>query len=192
VDGMAFGVLLAVIQSQPYKSRWRQWFDWFSVRALVPLALLTLAAHGVTRGEHGPVIPFALLYTLTVMTATCLIGVLLNQRVSILSRFFKLPFLVALSELSFCIYIIHGPMYWSIHRLLVSDIPRFNSVRTMAASAVSFTLTIVIAKLSWRFFESPLLRRSKRLYRYQPSKRSEAAGACDRGSPEIPRVSASA
>jgi peptidoglycan/LPS O-acetylase OafA/YrhL len=177
VDGLALGVLIAIIYAQPSGSRLRQWFDRASIMLLAPFALLTYIMDRSTKGVHGSIfsatwnltapLTFCLTYSLAVLTATCLIGVLTNQRVRILSRFFQLRFLVQLSRISFCVYIIHGLVNWSVHKIVLGSLPRFDSWQAISVTALGFSLTIGTAMLSWRFFEGPLLERARRMHGYR-------------------------
>jgi len=43
--------------------------------------------------------------------------------------------------------------------------PRFDSWRAIGVASFSFVVSIIIAELSWRYFENPLIRRGH-LYSY--------------------------
>lgn len=83
------------------------------------------------------------------------------------SRFLQWSFLREMGRLSYCIYLIHLLILGLWHALLRHQPP---SIATPAAASISFLaflLTLLLAKLSWHFFEHPLIHRGHtRKYRF--------------------------
>lgn len=71
--------------------------------------------------------------------------------------FFKIRALGWLGTISYGVYIIHEPVAWLFHILLGSGTPRLLSVRDLGVSLLALVVSLFVASLSWRFFESPLV-----------------------------------
>jgi peptidoglycan/LPS O-acetylase OafA/YrhL len=80
----------------------------------------------------------------------------------VIGRIMRLPFLRLSGTLSYCIYLIHVAMVEIAHRLMCHDVPRLDSWKGLFATLFAALATWLIAGLSWRYFEKPLLRRGHR------------------------------
>jgi len=89
------------------------------------------------------------------------VGLLLaiSRRKSILSTLMRLGFLRELGGVSYCIYIIHTAVYLFCHMLLLHALPAVTDGRAALVTLLAALVTYAIAKLSWKFFEQPLLQR---------------------------------
>jgi peptidoglycan/LPS O-acetylase OafA/YrhL len=61
--------------------------------------------------------------------------------------------------LSYCMYLIHAAVYFSLRQWLVSGQPRVGYWQEILIIMLAFLLTWTIAGLSWKYFEQPMLRR---------------------------------
>jgi peptidoglycan/LPS O-acetylase OafA/YrhL len=77
------------------------------------------------------------------------------------------PFLRELGRLSYCLYVIHQAVNLICHEVLLGTSPRFLGWSTAGVTAFAALLTYGLAKLSWAFFERPLLRRGQ-AYKFFP------------------------
>lgn len=67
-----------------------------------------------------------------------------------------------LGRVSYCVYMVHDAVDWLAFRIVRHSEPRFDSVPTMALSVAALVSTLVLAEVSWRYFEHPLIRRGHR------------------------------
>jgi peptidoglycan/LPS O-acetylase OafA/YrhL len=67
-----------------------------------------------------------------------------------------------LGRVSYCVYLIHVAVDWMVHEYVRGDLPRFDSPRSIAVTVLAFSVTLLIAELSWSLFEHPLVRRGHR------------------------------
>jgi len=67
-----------------------------------------------------------------------------------------------LGKVSYCVYVIHVAVNWMVHKYVRGDVPRFETLNSIAVTVLAFSLTMLIAELSWARFERPLIRRGHR------------------------------
>jgi peptidoglycan/LPS O-acetylase OafA/YrhL len=73
------------------------------------------------------------------------------------------PFLAELGRVSYCLYVIHAAADLVCHKLLLHDVPRFDSWKAVLVTALAAGLAYGLAALSWKYFEHPLLRKGHAL-----------------------------
>ena len=83
-------------------------------------------------------------------------------RESWLAGFMRLGPLRELGTVSYCVYIIHVPVLYVIHRVLLHSTPRIDSLLRAAVTLLATLVTLGIAALSWHFMEKPLIKRGHR------------------------------
>jgi peptidoglycan/LPS O-acetylase OafA/YrhL len=83
----------------------------------------------------------------------------LIDKEGLLARIFRWRPLRELGKVSYCVYIIHRAVNWGLFRSVMHVDPRFDSWRAISVASLSFVVTIILAELSWRFFENPLIHR---------------------------------
>jgi peptidoglycan/LPS O-acetylase OafA/YrhL len=98
------------------------------------------------------------LSTLGFLYLSLMITVLLDGK-SWLGRIFRWRALREVGRISYCVYLIHLPVLWVLHRLLLGGDPRFDNWPAIGLTVAAFAATLLIAELSWRYFEHPLIRR---------------------------------
>ena len=89
----------------------------------------------------------------------------LTDREGMIARIFRLRVLRELGRVSYCVYIIHMAVNWAVHKYLRDDLPRFDSLRSIAVTLLALGVTLMIAELSWHYFEHPLIQRGHQ-YKY--------------------------
>lgn len=160
-DALAIGVLVAIIWSTPEHR------EWVCKRArIIPWGMLVFTALGTTMiyltnyKVPGTYI-FNAMFERTVMELSCL-SLFLYVLTSPKSRtcdFLRSSMMRELGKLSYCLYLIHWGVLWFLARYVVhtkfGDNPWLDLGMGVAGLAISFA----IAKLSWRFVESPLIKR---------------------------------
>jgi peptidoglycan/LPS O-acetylase OafA/YrhL len=76
-----------------------------------------------------------------------------------LSRFLSSSVLVYIGERSYMIYLVHMPAYFVVDHLLNSLAP--SNAERWVVSLLSSALSILLAAMSWRFFEYPILQKKE-------------------------------
>ncbi len=173
-DGIFAGALLAIaLQRRWLQPRHRRHLGWISAAGV---ALFWVA----TVGAHAGIVPLAQLrFTGLALFGAGLIGMLaLSNGTGRLSRVFACGPLQMLGKRSFCIYLIHIPVWIGVgavlHRLHIPAQP--GSAGALRAVLLTFVLTLVLAAVSWKFFEEPILS-FKRRFRYVAVTRMSLAQA---------------
>jgi peptidoglycan/LPS O-acetylase OafA/YrhL len=160
-DDLALGVLTAIVWSSPQAKPWIQQnvkyfyiaLAAFAAAILAMLYWLVMPASFVAATFGRSV--YGLLFV-------SLLLVLLADRESLLASVFRWRALRELGKVSYCVYIIHGAVIWTMFRFLQHSEPRFDSWPAIGISLAAFFVTITVAEFSWRFFEHPLIRRGHR------------------------------
>jgi peptidoglycan/LPS O-acetylase OafA/YrhL len=160
-DDLALGVLVAIAWSTPQVKQWIQrntrylYASFYTFAALLLILLYWLVKPvsfvSATFGRTA----YGLFFV-------SLLVVLLANPETRLAGFFRWRPLRELGKISYCVYIIHGAAVWTMFRILQHAEPRFDSWPAVGISVLAFVATIIIAELSWRFFEHPLIRRGHR------------------------------
>jgi peptidoglycan/LPS O-acetylase OafA/YrhL len=70
-----------------------------------------------------------------------------------------------LGTISYCVYLIHFAVLYGFHEILLHRLPRVDDGMGLALTLLAAFTTCVLAAISWRFFEKPLIRRGH-LYTY--------------------------
>jgi peptidoglycan/LPS O-acetylase OafA/YrhL len=73
--------------------------------------------------------------------------------------------LTGLGTLAYCLYLIHVSVMQSMRHPLMSHFAGSPRLAWMLGGTLGAGLSVVLAKLSWKYFEKPLLRRGHR-YQY--------------------------
>jgi peptidoglycan/LPS O-acetylase OafA/YrhL len=157
-DTLACGILLAAAWREP---RFHAFLQRRRVVLQVALAALLL---GVAAALHFLIGPLTLLratvgYSWFAFLYSTLLLLVLSNTGGWLAAAMRLAPLRALGLVSYCVYIIHFPLNEMAHRLLLHAPPQINSLSGLLVTLLGALLTFLLAALSWRFFESPLLRR---------------------------------
>ncbi len=176
-DTLACGILLAAAWREP----WFLTFLQTHRRALqFVLGVLVL---GVLLALHSLIGPLTLLratlgYSWFAFLYSALLVLVLSNTGGWLAAATRLHPLRSLGLVSYCVYIIHFPIHQFAHRILLHAPPQIDSLPGLAVTLLGAIVTFLLAALSWRFFESPLLRRGH-LYHYGPAASPAATTGAD-------------
>jgi peptidoglycan/LPS O-acetylase OafA/YrhL len=154
-DGLFLGVLGAWAVRQEPLSRFLQTDGWFLRLALVEFSLVGLAL--LYRAPAHNSIP-AREFGYTLIACGCLTLLLLAIYDPWASRVFRFAPLTALGAISYGVYVIHPAANWLMHWWARGELPRITSWSEAALTAAAFGLTLLVATLSYRFLETPMLR----------------------------------
>jgi peptidoglycan/LPS O-acetylase OafA/YrhL len=169
-DALCLGVLSAILVRD---SRiWRNVVErrillyWATVLPLAGVGWLTYKGYAF---DAAPMVTFG--YSVLALFYTCcLLIVLVETRVA--QRVLCNKQLIRLGGISYCVYLIHGRLiaagryifgfsfqHFDIH------FPHSGGIVTFAGALFGIALTLVIAKVSWRILEQPMLQRGH-AYKY--------------------------
>jgi peptidoglycan/LPS O-acetylase OafA/YrhL len=168
-DSLAMGMLVALFWRE---GKIQQWYAAHRTAFYVLLAILIapipfcikwlFSASAFWMGFLG--------YSWLALLFVCLLVLSLLEPEGIWSRNLQWPFLREMGRLSYCVYLIHLLVLGLCHALLLHRLPSIASVRGALVTLLAFGVTYVLAFLSWRFFEHPLLRRGHvRQYKFTES-----------------------
>ncbi len=161
-DALLFGVLAAIlIRNDKVRERFRNggwYFGFLFVVLLSGIAFLNLKSYSLS----SPIMQMVGYTWMALFYATTLVFVL-THRNGFLSALLRNRALRWLGKLAYGTYLIHQTVQGLIFALIWGQPPGITSIRTLAASVGSLFITLLMAYLSWKFFELPLIRIGHRL-----------------------------
>jgi len=165
-DALSMGVLLAVGWR---KQEWKARFLRHSTLAFTLCSLALIAVAFLAFGNPSPYSQAMAAWGLSCIDASCafLLAVAImfpNGRWASVCRW---PFLAELGRLSYCLYVIHQAVNLVCHEVLLGATPSFLDWNSAGVTILAALLAYGLAKLSWIFFEHPLLRRGH-AYKFFP------------------------
>ena len=160
-DELALGVGCAILWRTPGFRQYLVEHQKLLYRALLAstlaiVALLWWFLH------PSSIVTVAIGYTVLAVFYATLMLVVLTDTPGRLARFTRWKVLRDLGEISYCVYLIHVLVLFVCSGFLLHTEPRIYDGRGVAVTLLAFVLTMVLAKLSWRYFERPLVRRGHR------------------------------
>jgi peptidoglycan/LPS O-acetylase OafA/YrhL len=163
-DDLALGMLVATVWVNPQSRRRLEEGVRLSYTGLYSCAIALLAMSWwlmkpdsfITATIGRTVIGFFFVFLMIVS---------LTDKEGMLAKIFRWRPLRELGKVSYCVYIIHRAVNWAFFRAFLHVDPRFDSWRAIGVTSLSFIATMILAELSWRYFENPLIRRGH-LYSY--------------------------
>ena len=163
-DSLAVG-MLAALAWRDDKIR-----DWLAAQPAGMYGLLTVFSAGVAflwRYDSSPGRPLTQIFGYTWLALFFAIWMLLAllRPVSPVAVVLRLRFLCDIGGVSYCIYLVHPAVFLFCHRILLHSLPAVTDERAAAVSIFAALITYAIAKLSWKFFEEPLVTRGH-AYKY--------------------------
>jgi peptidoglycan/LPS O-acetylase OafA/YrhL len=159
-DALALGMLAALLWRDP---RARSWLSANTNKLYIAFGVLLAGMAILWRwfpsyqslGEQTIGFTWVdLFYTIVLLLA------LLNSSGPI-ARVARMGWLRELGKLSYCIYVIHVGVDFICFKIRHTAIG-VNSTRDLAITLLAVAITYTIAKLSWTFFEQPLLRQGQK------------------------------
>jgi peptidoglycan/LPS O-acetylase OafA/YrhL len=165
-DALAMGVLLAVVLRDPRcKDRIMRRVHWiYATAAVLAIAVFGISAQTLAPGRgYGPALGLSCIDLLF----TAIILIVLVRPYGWLSQFCTWPALRNIGAISYCIYIIHLALNESSQAIFRSLYAGKSVPVELAATLTAWIFTIVLAKISWRFIESKMIRRGH-AYQYFP------------------------
>ncbi|HXC25224.1 MAG TPA: acyltransferase, partial [Gemmatimonadaceae bacterium] len=161
IDALGIGAILALLVRDPDGLAWIARVQ----RFLLPGAVLAILSIFAIRGsfEYRDPIVVTVGFSIVALGCGALIGrSLVAPVMSRTSRFFRSRVLRSLGRYSYALYVVHYPLFYPVNRLnLLSRIPRvLGSILPgwIVMSIVLVGSAFAVAWVSWRVYESPILR----------------------------------
>jgi peptidoglycan/LPS O-acetylase OafA/YrhL len=104
-------------------------------------------------------------YSWVALFYTCCLLVVVSKTKGRVQRWLGNRVLMWLGTLAYCTYLIHVPLSEAGRRVLALQFPDAPSATWLLGGLLGVAATLVIASLSWKYFEKPLLRRGH-MYNY--------------------------
>jgi peptidoglycan/LPS O-acetylase OafA/YrhL len=184
LDTFALGAMVALILRN---SLWTKRIS-EHLRVIFPTstiaALLAIAAFGHI--PHVPWISIAYLSAAACFSCAVFLCVSASGSVSWFSRSMRLPWLRKFGKYSYAMYVFHGPIYHLVQLLFIFLISSrlitaegiWLSAMRWAEILISFGATYLVALISWRCIERPILKfKSRFTYSYPSAEISVLANA---------------
>ncbi len=155
-EGLMIGILIACLYRRPAARAWLKAHQSELMAALAGLAgglVFFIVAH---QGLHAPYMrTFGYSYMPLVAAAVLLVA--LEVEWPAVKAVFMNPVLVQLGTISYGVYLLHLPVHDLVSLALSNVGPQTGEPSAMTVAIISLTLTVIVARLSWRYFERPLI-----------------------------------
>jgi peptidoglycan/LPS O-acetylase OafA/YrhL len=168
-DTLAFGMLAAIAWRTPafrealIRSRRRlQW-----VVAVLAAGILLLLKSLIVLPL--PLVTVSFGYSWIAAFFTGLLLLVISQSRGWAAGVMRVSWLRFLGTISYCLYLVHMPINQFSHLLLLHrSRPAIEDWKGVAVTILAAALSLVVARLSWIYIESPLIRRGHAFQRQQP------------------------
>jgi peptidoglycan/LPS O-acetylase OafA/YrhL len=160
-DAFALGILAAAAW------RWKAFRDYLDTHPVVlqrcvAYLLVVLAALMWWFTRPPGLVTFTIGYSTLAVFYTCLLLLVTSQTESVIARMARAKWLRYLGGISYCVYLVHLTINEWAHEVLLHAEPRVSDLRGVGVTLLAGALTWMVASLSWRYFEQPLIRRGHR------------------------------
>lgn len=164
-DALAMGILAALLWRSNFRS-------WLSHHPLLVYGLAGMLLAGVfALGRYSPLywsFPMEFIgYTWIASFYTVTLLFLITVPSASVARLTRTGWLRELGRVSYCLYIIHSGVAYLFQALLRVGVLHVAVWQSILTNAFASLVAYAIARLSWTYFEHPLLRRGH-AYRYFP------------------------
>jgi peptidoglycan/LPS O-acetylase OafA/YrhL len=156
-DSLALGMLAAIY--------WRdeRFRSWLSTRRRSLFVLVTVLFAGMAalwRWYSNPLLflPLTIGLSWIGLSYAALLLLTLQNRGGLIARTARTNWLRELGRVSYCVYLIHNVIPYLVFVLALRSTPHLVDLRTFGLMLVSAALTYLIARLSWRLIEGPLVK----------------------------------
>jgi peptidoglycan/LPS O-acetylase OafA/YrhL len=157
-DSLAIGMLLAILWRKPQSHRWLQsnpLIIYFLVAGFL-VGVLLLEAYSPS--HHSIAMQSIGFSWLAIFFGLILVLSLVSPRGPIASLA-RMSWLHELGRVSYCLYIIHQAVNLFCHAILQPTTDSTNGWKVLGVPTIAMILSYGIARLSWTYFEEPLLHR---------------------------------
>jgi peptidoglycan/LPS O-acetylase OafA/YrhL len=157
-DALALGILIAMAWR---KGEFRAFLEAHRLLLQRVLLGLLLGLGGLLWWLLRPINVVTILagYTWLAFFYGCLLVVVLSQTQGWVAGVIRWKILRGLGVISYCVYIVHDTLNQLAHRILLHAAPQIYNAKGVGVTLLALVLTLVVANLSWHFFEKPLIAR---------------------------------
>jgi peptidoglycan/LPS O-acetylase OafA/YrhL len=160
-DALLLGVLSALmLRDERWRGRIRKASVAFYISIpilLLGMAFLTLRAWNLTTSVMKTVG-----YTWVALFYVTILLFALSRPDSMLSKALRMKWLCWLGTLAYGIYLFHTGVQYLLFGLICGHGATISSIPTLLVTLAAVALTLLLAALSWRYFEQPLIRLGRR------------------------------
>jgi peptidoglycan/LPS O-acetylase OafA/YrhL len=135
----------------------RRWLYLIFFILLLGMAGLTLKYPQANTVANAAALTWIALFYAVLLTLA------VSHRQSWLGTALRNPLLLGLGAISYCVYLIHMPILGLCHSYFRKDEPSISNFSELSVTLLALLLTIVIARVSWRWLESPMIRLGHRV-----------------------------
>jgi peptidoglycan/LPS O-acetylase OafA/YrhL len=157
VDALAMGVLVAIAwRNEEWKTKLRERQSFIIAAVfllLVAFALLTIWQPS----QYSLTMTWGLSMLDALFTGVLILTLLAPS--GTWGKICRWPFLIELGRVSFCLYVIHEIVNLMFHEVLFHAEPRADTWQTIGVTLLAALFAYGVARLSWKFLESPMMRR---------------------------------
>ena len=160
-DALLLGVLAAVLlRNERWKERIRGAGSVFSF--LIPILLLGMGVLTLQAWKLTSSIMKTAGYTWVALFYVTILLFVLTRPDSRLTKVLRTKWLCWLGTLAYGIYLFHTGVLYLLFGLIWGRGATVNSIPTFLVTLAAMALTLLLAALSWRYFEQPLIRMGRR------------------------------
>jgi peptidoglycan/LPS O-acetylase OafA/YrhL len=163
-DTLALGVLAAIFWRDP---EFREWLSRNKslLYGAFGLLLAGMAAMGIWFWSPSRTITQTVGYTWIALFYLSLLFVVLTDTGGLIGRVARIGWLREWGRISYCVYLIHAAVKYFCSSLLMQKNIHLISWPNGVAGLLAMAISYGVAKLSWTFFEQPLLQKGHQ-YKY--------------------------
>jgi peptidoglycan/LPS O-acetylase OafA/YrhL len=163
MDSLALGGLVAVTMNLARPVRWK-----------LLAAVSVPAAIGILAGRLGSAVILTLGLSVIGLACASVLGMVLAKRDTRFAAFLRLRPLVYIGQISYGLYLLHGPASWLARTVAGAVLSRPIAGHSWLSVPLTFAAGILGATISWRWFESPILTLASRFRSVPLSDRSHS------------------
>jgi peptidoglycan/LPS O-acetylase OafA/YrhL len=163
-DALAIGVLLAMAWESEGGRRWlRERSRYLPFGMLLFTILGSVLLHlAYTSVPHTFVLTAAFAQTAMEFSCLCLMIFVLTRPDAFFCKFLRSDTMRGVGKISYCLYLVHWGVLWMIVRFGFHTKFGASPKLELALAPFALVVSLAIAKLSWKFLESPMIRRGQR------------------------------
>jgi peptidoglycan/LPS O-acetylase OafA/YrhL len=161
-DALLLGVLAAVLlRNERWRERIRGAGAAFEI--CIPIFLLGMGFLTVRAWKPTLFLMSSVGYTWVALFYFTILLFLLTRPDSLLSKAFRMKWLCRLGTLAYGIYLFHTAVQYLLFGLIWGHGATIRNVPEFLVTLAALVLTLVLATLSWRYFEQPLVRMGRQV-----------------------------
>jgi peptidoglycan/LPS O-acetylase OafA/YrhL len=156
-DALLLGVLAAVLLRD---ERWRERIRNADAAFYTCIPVFLLGMGVLTVRAWNPAAPMlkTIGYTWVALFYVTILLFVLTRPDSRLTKLFRMKGLCWLGTLAYGIYLFHTGVQYLLFGLIMGHGATINSIPTFLVTLAAVPLTLLLAMVSWRYFEQPLIR----------------------------------